>query len=124
MQHDVENVGFLIYSNHSKEKLLFLTDTFYCKYKFKNLDYLMVEANYSIDILDKNISAGYIPKILKKRLLTSHFSIDNLKSFLKANDLLKVKQIYLIHLSTGNSDSKLFKLEIEKLTGKPTEILG
>lgn len=122
-EHDCsEPVGFLI---HHKEfgKVLFATDTYYVRYKFKGLNYIMVECNYSLDILERNIREGLIPKVLRKRILTSHFSLDNVKKFLEANDLSKVQQIYLLHLSDGNSDAKLFLDEITKLTGKPTEIL-
>jgi phosphoribosyl 1,2-cyclic phosphodiesterase len=50
--------------------------------------------------------------------MQSHFSLENVKEFLKANDLSRVRQIWLLHLSDGNSDAELFKQEIEKLTGK------
>ena len=46
------------------------------------------------------------------------------KELLKANDLSKVQQIWLLHLSDGNSDEKRFKREIQELTGKPTFIAG
>jgi phosphoribosyl 1,2-cyclic phosphodiesterase len=48
--------------------------------------------------------------------------LEQVKEFLKANDLSKVQQIVLIHLSDGNSDEALFKTEIQKLTGKPVYV--
>ena len=56
---------------------------------------------------------------MARRLTKSHFSLENLKSFLKANDLSQVREIYLIHLSDANSDEEKFKYEIAALTGKP-----
>jgi phosphoribosyl 1,2-cyclic phosphodiesterase len=122
-QHDCPgSVGFLIQSTITMEKLLFLTDSFYSKYVFLGLTHIMVEANYATDILYKNIELGLIPEPLKNRLLKSHFSLENVKDFLKANDLSKVKEIYLIHLSRGNSDEARFKREIQAATGKPVYI--
>jgi len=119
-EHDAkEPLGFLIYHKEFG-KLLFATDTYYIKYKFKGLNHIMIECNYSKPILQKNIEKGLIHKSMKKRLLASHFSFENVKKFLQANDLSKVEQIMLLHLSDGNSDARLFKSDIEKLTGVPT----
>jgi phosphoribosyl 1,2-cyclic phosphodiesterase len=61
---------------------------------------------------------------LKTRILKSHFSLKNVKKFLLANDLSRVKEIWLIHLSDGNSDAELFKREIQELTGKMVFVAG
>jgi phosphoribosyl 1,2-cyclic phosphodiesterase len=45
-------------------------------------------------------------------------SLSTLKRLLKANDLTSVNNIVLIHLSSNNSNEKLFKQEIENVTGK------
>jgi len=82
----------------------------------------MIEANYSLDILKRNVEAGLVPKELKSRILKSHFSLDNGKKFLLANDLSKVEAIFLLHLSDNNSDCERFKREVMELTGKPTYI--
>jgi phosphoribosyl 1,2-cyclic phosphodiesterase len=118
VQHDVsEPLGFLL-ANQEGEKLLFATDTYYIKYKFKGLTHIMVECNYSKEILNENIAAGRVPKIMKKRLIRSHFSLENVKEFLRANDLRKVQEIHLLHLSDNNSDEERFKREVQELTGK------
>jgi len=120
VQHDAkEPLGYLIYSEATKEKLLFATDTFYIQSKFAKLNYIMIECNYAKEILKKNIEGGKIPKVVAKRLYSSHFELENVKEFLKANDLSQVKAIYLMHLSDGNSDEIRFKHEIMALTGKP-----
>lgn len=121
MHDSIEPVGFIVY-HKDFGKLLFATDTYYIEYKFKGLNYIMVECNYSKEILNRNVEKGYIPKAMKKRLLTSHFHYDNVVKFLKANELDEVHEIRLIHLSDGNSNAKQFKEEVEKLTGIPTII--
>ncbi|MGD6993962.1 MBL fold metallo-hydrolase [Sutcliffiella horikoshii] len=118
VQHDVsEPYGYLLV-NRAGEKLLFATDTYYIKYKFKGLTHVLVECNYSMEILNQNILAGSIPPVMKKRLLRSHFSLENVKEFLKANDLTKVQEIWLLHLSDSNSNAEHFKEEIMALTGR------
>ncbi len=117
-EHDAaESLGFLLV-NKQGEKLLFATDTYYIKHRFNGLTHIMVEANYSMDILKENIEAGRVPAVMKKRLMRSHFSLENVKEFLKANDLSKVEEIWLLHLSDSNSDEQRFKQEIQQLTGK------
>jgi phosphoribosyl 1,2-cyclic phosphodiesterase len=123
-QHDAkEPLGFLLV-NQAGEKLLFTTDTYYIKYRFKGLHFIMVECNYSLDILRKNVESGLVPQALKDRILQSHFSLENVKGFLQANDLSRVREIWLIHLSGDNSDAERFKREIQELTGKAVYIAG
>ena len=121
-QHDcTEPLGFLLASREG-EKLLYLTDTYYCRYRFSGLTHLMIECNHSQDILKQNVSNGKLPVEMKNRLMKSHFSLENVKEFLKANDLNRVQEIYLIHLSDGNSDAAMFKREVQGLTGKPVMV--
>ena len=121
-QHDArEPLGFLL-ANQDGDKLLYATDTYYIRYRFSGLTHIMIEANYSLDILKRNVEAGAVPKELKTRILKSHFSLENVKKFLLANDLSRVQEIWLLHLSDGNSDAERFKREVMELTGKPTYI--
>lgn len=123
VEHDaMEPIGFLIESLKTGERLLFATDTYYVRYKFRDLTHIAVECNYALDILNENIASGIVPEVMKRRLLQSHFSLENVKEFLKANDLSKLKEIHLLHLSDTNSDELRFKHEIQELTGKPVYI--
>lgn len=122
VEHDVnEPVGFLIYHEECG-KILFITDSYYCKYTFSGLNQVIIEANYCQRILDDRVAAGANPKFLRDRVITSHMSLDTCKKMLGANDLSQVKNIVLIHLSDGNSDEKRFKYEVEQQTGKQVHI--
>ncbi|MBO1515689.1 MBL fold metallo-hydrolase [Metabacillus bambusae] len=124
VQHDVsEPLGFLL-ANQAGEKLLFATDTYYIRYKFKGITHLLVECNYSLEILNENIMNGKVPPVMKKRLIRSHFSLENVKDFLKENDLSKVQEIWLLHLSDSNSNADQFKKEIMSLTGNVVYVPG
>ena len=113
VQHDApEPLGFVIKSTVTGEKLLYFTDTFYLKYTFPGLNYIMGECNYSDESMNPNIN-----RALKNRVIESHMSLKHFLELLQANDLSQVKAIYLLHLSDGNSDEELFKSEVQKLTG-------
>ena len=117
-QHDAqEPLGFLL-ANQDGEKLLYATDTYFIRYRFQGLTHILIEANYSLDILKRNVEAGAVPKELKNRLLKSHFSLENVKRFLQANDLSRVQEIWLLHLSDNNSNAERFKKEVQELTGR------
>jgi len=116
--HDVlEPLSFLLV-NQVGGRLVFITDSYYCKYRFKNLTHIAIEANYSMKILEEKIANGSLPEVMKTRLMRSHFSLENVKDFLRANDLSKVEEIWLLHLSDTNSDAEQFKREIAEQTGK------
>lgn len=124
-QHDCAGaIGFLVQSIKTGEKLIFATDTSYLKYKFTGVDYYMIECNYSLSILDDNVKKGIVAPALRDRVIQSHFGLDNVIEFFKANDLSRCKAIYLLHLSDANSDAELFKSEIQKVTGKPVYVGG
>ena len=117
-KHDCRQpFGFLI---HHKDMglMLFATDTYYLKYNFEGLNHIFIECNYAKDILDKNVELGIINNMLKNRTLRSHFELENVKNFLKSNDISSVRNICLLHLSDRNSDAERFKKEIEQLTDK------
>jgi phosphoribosyl 1,2-cyclic phosphodiesterase len=122
-KHDcAEPLGYFMLSQNTGERLVFITDTYYVRYRFEKMNYIMVECNYADDIIRKNVTDGIIADSMRKRILRSHLSLDNCKELLRANDLSKVKEIYLLHLSDNNSDEIRFKKEIESLTGIPTYI--
>lgn len=120
VQHDCPgSIGFVIQSRNTGDKLVYLTDTYYSRYVFPGMNYLMIECNHDQEILKQNIENGAVPKSLGLRLLESHFNIENVKDFLKANDLSQLRSVYLIHMSKTNSDPERFRREIQEITGVP-----
>jgi phosphoribosyl 1,2-cyclic phosphodiesterase len=117
-EHDAaQPLGYLIKYKPTRERILFLTDSYYSRYKFVGLNYILIECNYIKETLDANIEAGYVDERMKPRLLQSHFSLEHLKEFLQANDLSQVREIILLHLSDANADSVRMIREIKELTG-------
>jgi len=120
LEHDVPCCGFLIQSGF--ERALYITDTAYCKYRFNNIHILAIECNYDLSIVNERVDRGEMHKAQKSRLLATHFSLDNVKDFIKANDTDSIREIHLMHLSNDNSDADRFEREIKKLVGCPVYI--
>ena len=118
--HDVPGLGFLL--TNKTERVLYLTDSAYCKYRFERLTTILIECNHSRDIIDANIEAGIIPTEMRHRLIRTHMGLDVVKGILSANDLSQVQAIYLTHLSEHNSDADRFKRDVMQATGKPVYI--
>lgn len=113
VEHDApEPLGFALKSSVTKEKLLYFTDTYYLKYRFPGIHYLMAECNYSLKTMSKDINP-----VLRDRIIESHMSLETLLELLQANEFRELKQVYLLHLSSDNSDAELFKTEVQKAAG-------
>jgi phosphoribosyl 1,2-cyclic phosphodiesterase len=83
---------------------------------------MIIEANYSEEILDGNLQNGkLIPKV-RDRIISSHMSLETCREFIGGNDLSSLRTITLIHLSSSNSNAYKFKTSIQQMTGKKTYI--
>lgn len=118
VQHDApDSQGFLFTSRATGEKLLYFTDTYFVKYRFSGLTHIMAECNYSREALQRSVAAGYVSIDMVPRLMHSHMSLEHLMDMLSANDLTRLQQIFLLHLSNNNSDAEQMKTAIQRLTG-------
>lgn len=120
-QHDVrEPSGFLI-DNTAGDRLVFITDSYYSRYQFPNVSHIMVEANYSKEIIDEIMTSGFDLK-RKERLIESHFDFDRTLEFIKTNKSNRLQEVWLLHLSDSNSNEQKFKEETQRLTGVPVYV--
>ncbi|MFA5391928.1 MAG: MBL fold metallo-hydrolase [Candidatus Omnitrophota bacterium] len=121
VKHDGEEpLGFLIVKG--QEKLLFVTDTNYIPFKFKNLTHIMIGVDYDSEILKENTLLGTVDPERAKRTLQNHMSLSTALQFFRANDMSQVQAIYLIHLSDSNSNAEQFKRSVERVSGRPVYI--
>lgn len=119
--HDAaEPLGFLLAGQGGK--VLYLTDSGYCKYKFAGLTHIMLEVNHSAELLRKGVASGAIPLAHKNRVMRNHFGLERALDLLRANDLSAVQEIHLLHLSDQNSDADGFKRAVAAATGKPVYV--
>ena len=116
VKHDAaQPVGFII-KHDETGNVLFITDTWYVPHRFENIHNIMIEANYCTDIINEKLKTN--KKFLRDRVIQSHMSIDTCIGLLKANDISKVNNIILIHLSDSNSNEVEFKEKVTAATGK------
>lgn len=114
--HDAADpVGFVI-GHPETGHTLFLTDTIYCEYQFRGLNNIIIEANYSKEIIDRKLKSD--KKFLRDRVIENHMSLSTCIKTLLMNDLSKVNNIMLIHLSDSNSHEENFKAKVSEATGK------
>jgi len=116
--HDAAEPLCFLMADQCRGKLLFATDTAYIAYRFEELTHLMIEANYAAPLLKDNTGSSE----LRRSILQDHMSLETLARMLRANDLSKVEEIHLLHLSNNNSDADMFKQRIQEITGKPVYI--
>jgi Metal-dependent hydrolases of the beta-lactamase superfamily I len=116
LQHDVPIYGYLIH-HEEMGNTVFITDTGDINYSFKNLNNIIVEANFSDSILVRNAIDG-LGYTNEKRLRDTHLSLEKCVDWLSAVDLKNVNNIVLIHLSERNSDAEMFKETVEKQFAK------
>jgi phosphoribosyl 1,2-cyclic phosphodiesterase len=121
--HDApEPLMFTFASTWGAERLLFATDTYYIPFRFANLTHAALECNYDKEIIEDLVDKGILPKEMKARILRSHMGKDTLLEMLHQNDLSKMKEIWLLHLSDSNSNADKFRREVQQETGIPTYI--
>ncbi len=99
--HDLPNLGFLI-KHPACGVILFVTDAAYIPYRFRGLNHILIETNYHDDLL------------INDRAVGNHMSLDTCLKFLRANDLTNVQNIVLLHLSSTNSDAKMFLQKVSE----------
>lgn len=105
--HDcAEPLGFQIYSIEAHERIVFLTDTEYSPYTFKDVDIFMVEINYLSNILNDNMYKDTKLIYRRNRTIENHMSLTTAIEFLKKSNAHEAKAIYAMHLSDSNSDER------------------
>lgn len=123
VQHDTpEPVGFLLYSKAAKERLLYFTDTFYLRQRFQPFDYLIGEVNYDKETLEEHIESKETGAYRAKRLFSSHMSLDNFLEFLRANDLSRLKKVWICHMSDDHGNEARIKEAVQRETGAEVEV--
>jgi len=119
--HDVPIYGFHIHHPETGN-VLFITDTGEIPYKFANLNQIIIEANYDSDIVYDLMLNDKLNVAGQNRVESSHLSIQKTLEFFAENDISKVQNIVLIHLSGGSSNAKDFQKRTELATGKKVTI--
>lgn len=122
VHHDVRNYGYLIYSHATDETLVYITDTYYTDFTFPLVTHWMIECNYILDILERNVESGALPRAVAHRIPQSHMSLETVCNLFRANDMRMSKEIYLIHMSDTNGDEARAKRAVQEIAGCPVYV--
>ena len=119
-EHDAaEPLGFLV-SHPDTGVILFATDTYYLHNTFTGLNHILIDCNYIESELRRRMDSGELPYSVAKRAHTSHMELETCVATLLANDLSRVTDITLIHISKGNGDPEAMARRVMQATGRPT----
>lgn len=109
--HDVPCCGFLI-EHPETGKVLYASDTEYIKYRFRNLNHILMECNYSRDLIPEDA-------VNRSHVMTGHMELRTMLEFLRANNSPNLQNIVLLHMSAINSDPEEFVAEAGKVVQCP-----
>lgn len=99
--------GFLI-THPEMGKLLYITDTELIKWKFKDINHILLGVNYDKDLVDTdNPKANHV--------FRGHLSIDTACDFVRANDSDSLQNVIMCHLSAENADRDSFIEKMKKV---------
>lgn len=100
--------GFLI-THPEMGKMLYITDTEFVKWRFKNINHILLGVNYdSTFVVQNNIAKN-------THVLKGHMSIDTACDFVKANHSDNLKNVIMCHLSNENADKLNFIDKMRKV---------
>lgn len=93
--------GFLI-THKEMGRMLYITDCEVVKWKFKDINHILLGVNYDKDLIDNEDPAKV------NHVYRGHMSIDTACDFAKANNSKDLKNVIMCHLSKNNADKDLF----------------
>ncbi len=116
--HDaVEPLSFVMFSQETKETMLFVIDSFYVRHKLGDINYLICECNHHEPDLDPDADDNHI-----RHALEYHMSLNNFLKLLEKLNLRELKEIYMIHMSRQNLNWENAKKTVELETGIPVKL--
>lgn len=99
--------GFLI-THKEMGRMLYITDCELIKWKFKDINHILLGVNYDKDLIDKDTGKA-------NHVFRGHLSIDTACDFVKANYSDSLQNVIMCHLSSENSDRDSFIEKMKKV---------
>lgn len=100
--------GFLI-THPEMGKMLYITDTELIKWKFKDINHILLGVNYDKDLIGRD-NTGKANHVFR-----GHLSIDTACDFVKVNYSDSLQNVIMCHLSSENADSDSFIEKMKKV---------
>ena len=100
--------GFLI-THPEMGKMLYITDTELIKWRFKDINHILLGVNYDKDLIDRD-NTGKANHVFR-----GHLSIDTACDFVRANYSDSLQNVIMCHLSAENADRDGFIEKMKKV---------
>lgn len=100
--------GFLI-THKEMGRMLYITDCNLIKWKFKDINHILLGVNYDKDLIDRD-NTGKANHVFR-----GHLSIDTACDFVKANYSDSLQNVIMCHLSAENADRDSFIEKMKKV---------
>lgn len=100
--------GFMI-THMEMGRMLYITDCEVVKWKFKDINHILLGVNYDKDLIDRD-NTGKANHVFR-----GHLSIDTACDFVKANHSDSLQNVIMCHLSSENADSDSFIEKMKKV---------
>ena len=100
--------GFLI-THKEMGRMLYITDCEVVKWKFKDINHILLGVNYDNDLIDNEDSAKV------NHVYRGHMSIDTACDFVKSNNSKDLQNVIMCHLSSENADRDSFIEKMKKV---------
>ena len=100
--------GFLI-THQEMGRLLYITDCEVIKWRFKDIDHILLGVNYDKDMVDWSNPAK------NNHVFLGHLEIGTACDFVKANYSDRLRNVIMCHLSSENADSDSFIKKMKKV---------
>ena len=99
--------GFLI-THKEMGRMLYITDTNLIKWRFKDINHILLGVNYDKDLIDRDTGKA-------NHVFRGHLSIDTACEFVKSNNSNDLQNVIMCHLSSENADSESFIDKMKKV---------
>lgn len=100
--------GFLI-THPEMGRLLYITDCEFIKWRFKDIDHILLGVNYDKEMVDRSNPAK------NNHVFRGHLEIGTACDFVKANYSDNLQNVIMCHLSSENSDRDSFIEKMKKV---------
>ena len=100
--------GFMI-THMEMGRMLYITDCEVVKWKFKDINHILLGVNYDKDLIDRD-NTGKANHVFR-----GHLSIDTACDFVKANYSDSLQNVIMCHLSAENADRDSFIEKMKKV---------
>ena len=100
--------GFLI-THPEMGKLLYITDTEFCKWRFADVNHILISCNYQIKYIDDENVAK------RNHVFRGHMELETVKDFVMANKTDSLQNVILCHLSRDNAVPSECVAEVKKI---------